>query len=36
MNFGGWSSWQFFTLVFCIGTALVIGIVSRKNKKRDE
>ena len=33
MDFGGWSSWQVFTLIFCIVTALVIGIANRKNKK---
>lgn len=36
MDFGGWSSWQVFTLIFCIATALAIGSASRKNKKQDK
>lgn len=36
MDFGGWSSWQVFTLIFCIATALAIGRQSHKNKKQDK
>lgn len=35
MEFGGWSSWQVFTLIFCIVTALAIGISNRRKEKRD-
>ena len=26
MEFGGWSSWQVYTFIFCVGTALIIAI----------
>lgn len=36
MGFGGWSSWQVFTLVFCIAIALAIAISNRHKNKKDE
>lgn len=36
MSFGGWSSWQVFTLIFCIVTALAIAISNRYKNKKDE
>ncbi|SCJ51496.1 Uncharacterised protein [uncultured Clostridium sp.] len=36
MEFGGWSSWQVFTLIFCIATALAIAISNSHKNKKDE
>ena len=34
MEFGGWSSWQVLTLILCIATAVICGVMfSIKNKK---
>lgn len=35
MEFGGWSSWQVLTLIFCIATSLAIGISNLNKKKKD-
>lgn len=36
MGFGGWTSWQVFTLIFCIAIALTIAISNRHKNKKDE
>lgn len=34
MNFGGWSLWQGFTLIFCISIVFFLIIKSSKKKKK--
>ena len=36
MEYGGWPSWQVFTLIFCIATALAIAISTRNKNKKDK
>ncbi len=36
MEIGGWSSWQVFTLIFCIVTVFAIVSKSNNDKKQDK